>query len=89
MEIQYILETPFSMLNRREMIVRKLVTKYHDDKEFLRKSIQALAYSFDPHLAERTRAKNPDMYTPEERDWSSVDRVLHPEVRSRSCDLLW
>lgn len=81
-EIEYILETPFSMLTRREMIVRKLVTKFHDDKEYLKKSIQALAYSFDPHLAERTRAKNPAMYTQEEADWSLVDRKLHPEVRS-------
>ena len=79
-EIEYILDTPFSMLSRKEVIVRKLLTKYHDDKETLQKSIAAVTYSFDPHLAERTRAKNPKGYTPEEQAWSTVDRVLHPEV---------
>lgn len=80
MEIEYILDTPFSMLSRKEVIIRKLLTKYHDDKEALQKAIAAVAYSFDPHLAERTRAKNPKSYTTEEHNWSTVDRVLHPEV---------
>lgn len=79
-EIEYILETPFSMLTRREMVVRKLLTKYHDDSEILKKAISALAYSFDPHLAERTRAKNPLSYSKEEAEWAAIDRVLHPEV---------
>ena len=81
MEIEYILDTPFSMLSRKEVVVRKLLTKYHDDKEALQKSLAAVAYSFDPHLAERTRAKNPKGYTQEENSWASVDRVLHPELR--------
>ena len=76
------METPFSMLTRREMVVRKLLTRYHDDKEFLKKSIAAMAYSFDPHLAEKVRSKHPRSYTKEERDWSEVDRKLHPEVWS-------
>jgi hypothetical protein len=80
-EIEYIMDTPFSMLSRKEVIIRKLLTKYHDDKEALQKSIAAVAYSFDPHLAERTRAKNPASYTIEEQNWASVDRVLHPEAR--------
>lgn len=82
-EIEYILEAPFSMLNRREIIVRKLLTKYHDDKEFMKRAISAVAYSFDPHLAERVRAKHPSSYSKEEKEWASVDRILHPEV------LLW
>ena len=59
----------------------KVLTKYHDDREALQKSIAAVAYAFDPHLAERIRAKNPKSYTSEEKNWSAVDRVLHPEVR--------
>ena len=74
-EIEYILDTPFSMLSRKEVIIRKLLTKYHDDREALQKSIAAVAYAFDPHLAE------PKSYTSEEKNWSAVDRVLHPEVR--------
>ncbi len=68
------------MLTRKEMVVRKLLTKYHDDSEHLKKSIAAMAYSFDPHLAERVRGKHPRSYNKEEREWSSVDRILHPEV---------
>ncbi|RYH22833.1 hypothetical protein EON65_18680 [archaeon] len=81
-EIEYILETPFSMLNRREVKVRKLLTKYHDDVEYMKKALSAVAYNFDPHLAERVRSKHPKSYSKEEREWASVDRVLHPEVRT-------
>lgn len=35
---------------------------------------------FDPHLAEKTRAKHADSHTREEQEWASVDRVLHAEV---------
>ena len=80
-EIEYIMNVPFSMLSRREVVIRKLLTKYHDDREALQKSLAAVAYSFDPHLAERTRAKHPKTYTTEELNWATVDRVLHPEVR--------
>lgn len=80
MEIEYILDTPFSMLSRKDVIIRKLLTKYHDDRDALQKAISAVAYSFDPHLAERTRGKNPKSYTQEEQRWSTVDRILHPEV---------
>lgn len=74
------------MLSRREVVIRKLLTKYHDDKEALQKAIAAVAYSFDPHLAERTRAKNPKAYSAEEQRWSTVDRVLHPEVGAVASD---
>ncbi len=80
-EIEYVLETPFSMLTRKEMVVRKLLTKFHDDAEHLKKAIAAMAYSFDPHLAERVRGKHPRSYSKEEKEWASVDRRLHPEVR--------
>lgn len=75
------METPFSMLNRREVVVRKLLTKYHDDVDAVKRSISAVAYNFDPHLAERVRAKHPRTYTKEEKEWSTVDRIIHPEVK--------
>jgi hypothetical protein len=68
------------MLTRKEMAVRKLITKYHDDKEHMKKAISAVAYSFDPHLAERVRAKHARAYSKEEKNWSIIDRKLHPEV---------
>jgi hypothetical protein len=79
-EVEYTMVTPFSMLTRREMVVRKLLTKYHDDSDHLKKAISAMAYSFDPHLAEKVRAKHPRSYSKEEREWSTVDRKLHPDV---------
>jgi hypothetical protein len=79
-EIDYILATPFSMLTRREVTIRKLFTKYHDDVEHMKRSIATVGLSFDPHLAEKTRAKDPRAYTKEEKEWASLDRILHPEI---------
>lgn len=81
-EIVHILECPFSMLNRREVGIRKLLNKYHDDKEYMKKTIAAVSQGFDHHRAERVRAKNGRFYTKEEYEWSTIDRILHPEVRS-------
>ncbi len=79
-EVVSIMKRPFAMLSRKEVVVRKLMVKYHDDPSVLKRSFAAAAYGFDPHRAERTRAKMPSAYTQEERDWASVDRILHPEV---------
>jgi hypothetical protein len=79
-EINHIMATPFSMLNRREVMVRKLLMKYHDDPDIIKRTFAAAAYGFDEHLAERTRMKNQRAYTREEREWMSIDKILHPEV---------
>jgi hypothetical protein len=84
-EIGYILSTPFSMLTRREVTIRKLLTKYHDDVEVMKRSISAVGLSFDPHLAEKTRAKHPKSYSKEEKEWSTIDQILHPEVSYLLC----
>ena len=84
-EIKHIMECPFAMLNRREVGIRKLLNKYHDDAEFMKRSTAAVAVGFDHHRAERVRAKNTRFYTKEEIEWSSVDRILHPEVRVKYC----
>ena len=78
--IIHVMKTPFSMLSRKEVIIRKLMVKYHDDPLILKRSTAAIAYGFDPHLAERTRAKMVSTYSKEEKEWSSIDRILHPEV---------
>lgn len=79
-EIEHILSTPFSMLNRKEVEVRKRLTTYHDDVEQMKKAFAEAAYGYDPGLAERTRAKNPATYTVDEYEWASIDRILHKEV---------
>ena len=84
-EIKHIMDCPFAMLNRREVGIRKLLNKYHDDAEFMKRSTAAVALGFDHHRAERVRAKNTRFYSKEEIEWSSVDRILHPEVNIRTC----
>lgn len=79
-EIDSIMATPFSMLNRKDMTVRKLLTKIHDDPEVIKKQFTAAGYGFDPHRAERTRAKNSNAYSREQAEWASIDKLLHPEV---------
>jgi hypothetical protein len=79
-EIEHILSQPFSMLNRKEMIIRKLMKKFHDNSELIKRGYAAAAYGFDPHIAERTRAKNYSSFTKEEREWASIDKILHPQV---------
>jgi hypothetical protein len=81
-EIEYIIQSSFSMLSRREMIIRKMLTKFHDDPSKVSGSVSTglSANAFDPHRAERTRAKNPGTYTKEEQEWVSIDRQLHPEI---------
>ncbi len=79
-EIITIMSTPFSMLSRREMQIRKLLTKIHDDPDIIKRKFAAAAYGFDPHLAERVRSKNFKAYTKDEREWVYIDKILHPEV---------
>jgi len=79
-EIENIMATPFSMLSRKDMAIRKLLTKFHDDPEVIKKQFAAAAYGFDPHRAERTRSKNPKAYSREQSEWASIDIKLHPEV---------
>eukprot|EP01041_Mallomonas_annulata_P002218 gene2218-4307_t len=79
-EVESILNQPFSMLNRHDMLVRKLLSKYHDNQEMMRSKFAQAAYGFDPHLAERIRAKNVKTRSREEREWVSLDKILHPEI---------
>lgn len=73
------MKTPFSMLTRREITVRKLLSKYHDQSKTDTGKL-AGSLGFDSFLAERTRAKNSKAFTKEETEWSYIDRILHPEV---------
>ena len=57
-----------------------MIFRYHDDPNLLKRGAAAAAYGFDPHRAERTRAKMPKTYSNEEREWSTIDRILHPEI---------
>jgi hypothetical protein len=73
------------MLNRREMMIRKLLTKFHDDPTKVSNNplggVMTAMFGFDVHRAERTRAKHPPTYTKEEKEWVSIDKKLHTEVQ--------
>ena len=62
------------------MIVRKMLKKFHDNPELLKRKQQAAGYGFDPQRAERVRATDYSVYTKEEKEWKSVDIILHPAV---------
>jgi len=90
-EIEGILAQPFSMLSRHDMQVRKLLSKFHDNTEATKRSLVEAVSGFDVHLAERVRAKHKETWSKEEREWVSLDKVLHPEVKTafglRFCPL--
>lgn len=94
-EIEHLLSRPYGTLSRKEALARKLLHKYHDNKgesvasqmigtnylaDLMRQRHAESAYGFDPHLAERVRAKHFKTFSREEREWASIDIVLHPEV---------
>jgi hypothetical protein len=80
LDVQRILDQPFAMLTRKEMNARKLLSKYHDDADFIKRERHEALFGFDPFLAERTRSKQNKLMTRQEKEWATVDKVLHPEV---------
>lgn len=77
-EIEHILKAPFAMLSRKEIAVRKLLAKIHSNEEVVNE--EGGRKRFDPYLAERTRAKQPATFNKAEKEWASMDKILHPEV---------
>ena len=73
---------PFAALSRQEMAVRKLVSKFHDNPEQVKRGLGPEAHGFDHHRAERTRIKMSKAMSQEELQWMSIDKILHPEVLS-------
>ncbi len=80
LEIERIITTPFSALSRQEMSVKKLLSKFHDDPEIIKRNFGVIGQGFDAHLAERTRIKSLKGMSQEEKEWMSIDTILHPEV---------
>ncbi|CAM9235500.1 unnamed protein product, partial [Ectocarpus fasciculatus] len=78
-EIERILSQPFAALSRQEMAVRKLLSKFHDNPEQVKRGMGPEAHGFDPHRAERTRIKMSKAMSQEELQWMSIDKILHPE----------
>ena len=79
-EIRHIQTQPFSMLTRREMLVRKLFAKFHDNMDQMLRDHAAIGSGFDKHIAERTRAKNYRNWSKDDKAWVTIDKKLHPEL---------
>lgn len=82
-ELQRILAEPVENLNRREMHVRKLINKFHDDPQPINNAdTQEAARRDVSTLAQRTRRKTRAELTVDEKEWISLDKILNPQVSS-------
>lgn len=83
-ELVRIMVEPTDELNRREMHVRKLMHKFHDDPQLVNPhgpSVDVETHNF--FLAERTRLKSYHHRTAVEKEWVSLDKILNPLVRHK------
>ena len=66
-------------LNRREVHVRKLLHKFHDDPQLVSPDYPAARpETQDLSLAERTRLKDIQHRTATDKEWISLDKILNP-----------
>ncbi|CAM9212499.1 unnamed protein product, partial [Hapterophycus canaliculatus] len=78
-ELRRMLAKPSQDLNRKEVHVRKLLHKFHDDPQLVGTDTPtACAETHHTSLAERTRLKQHHRRTAMEKEWISVDRILNP-----------
>ena len=80
--IDRIMFQPFSSLSRHEMNVKKLLSKFHDNPDIIKRELNNRAFGFDPNLAERVRVKQFKLMSFDEKSWCTLDKILHPEVCS-------
>lgn len=80
-ELVRIQSLPFSRVARgKEMTAWKLLRHYHDDPQRLVDYAKRRAMVADSDVAASVRFKHPKSRTKEEREWSSLDRILNPEL---------
>ena len=53
LQLEHLMAQPFAALTKQEMIMRKLMRKYHDDPDILKRKLKESATGFDPNAAER------------------------------------
>lgn len=79
-ELERINKVTFDQLTRQERSIWKLMKRYHNDPRKLIDTQKTKGEGFDPNYAPTVRFKHPRSWTKEEREWSSMDRVLNPEL---------
>lgn len=81
LEIERILAEPFSDLTRREVHVRKLVHKFHDDPQLVKADCMGGQDGMNDHLlAQQTRLKSHKHRTTMEKEWISLDKIFNPQA---------
>ena len=81
LELERILSEPFADLTRREVHVRKLVHKFHDDPQLVKVNHLVEQEGMNDHLlAQQTRLKSHKHRTTMEKEWISLDKILNPQV---------
>jgi hypothetical protein len=75
-ELRRIMAAPFTSLSRREVLVWKLIKKFHGDSGSGYGGRQA------SHSSAAARAKPPSMRSSEERDWKAIEAILFPQFTS-------
>jgi len=88
-EIERIIDTPWHALERKEVLIRKLLNKFHDRSEVDGTgsgsvlSLDNDAVPYDPKLAVTARAKPRKDLTDQERQWICIDEVMNPEMHDK------
>ncbi|KAL7688907.1 putative IQ motif, EF-hand binding protein [Plasmopara halstedii] len=83
MEIKAIMETPWNMLERKEIPIRKILTQFRGDSRG--SSMYKTASS--ESIATLLRAQNSTELTHEEQEWRLYDQLLNPKYYSRDCEM--
>jgi hypothetical protein len=89
-EIQRILDTPWHALERKEVLMRKLLNKFHDRSEADGTgtgsvlSLDNDSVPYDPKLAMMARAKPKKDLTDQERQWICLDEKMNPDMHAKA-----
>lgn len=94
LELERIMAEPFVDLTRREVHVRKLVHKFHDDPQLVKPDCLVEQDEMtDRLLAQQTRLKSHKHRTTMEKEWVSLDKILNPHVSDEQyiwiCPYAW
>ena len=78
-EVERIVAGPFETLTRKEQLVYKLVSQFHDSpKKLLAQA--ARDSGADKDTAGAIRCKHPKSRTQDEREWCTMDQIVNPDL---------
>ncbi|KAG1696443.1 hypothetical protein DVH05_018574 [Phytophthora capsici] len=77
MEVERIMKAPWNMLERKEILIRKILTRFRDDSGGSHKQ-RAKPNGSGTSMVTLLRAQNSAELSSEEREWRLYDQVLNP-----------